>query len=213
MDSKPVISLGEIGVLGASSFVGKQLFEFATGYGASLIPFSRTPADRGNAYVWRGISASEFSGSQAIPSWISLCPVTALPDLLPMLELAGVRKLVAVSSTSLVTKKKIEQPSRAPLGGLARGGRTSRARLGCQSGSGSGFAAHDAHLRWIPRREHRRDDTVCPSLADVANFKTCYRNASTLACARPRDGMFESSCPSAFAQVLQPFRWRDSSLP
>ena len=110
MDSKRVISLGEIGVLGASSFVGKQLFESATGYGASLIPFSRTPADRGNAYVWRGISTSELSDSQAIPSWISLCPVTALPDLLPMLELAGVRKLVAVSSTSLVTKKKSNNP-------------------------------------------------------------------------------------------------------
>jgi nucleoside-diphosphate-sugar epimerase len=110
MDSKPVMSLGEIGVLGASSFVGMQLFEFAAVYEAHLIPFSRTPASRGGAYVWRGISASEFSRSEAIHQWISLCPVTALADLLPMLELAGVRKLVAVSSTSLITKKKSANP-------------------------------------------------------------------------------------------------------
>jgi hypothetical protein len=105
MDSKPVLSLGEVGVLGASSFVGIQLFKFAAGYGARLIPSSRTPTGRVGAEAWRGISASEFSRSEASHQWISLCPVTALADLLPILELAGVRKLVAVSSTSLITKK------------------------------------------------------------------------------------------------------------
>jgi nucleoside-diphosphate-sugar epimerase len=115
MDSKPVLSLGEVGVLGASSFVGIKLFEFAAGYGARLIPFSRTPTGRVGAEVWRGISASEFSRSEAIPQWISLCPVTALADLLPMLELAGVRKLVAVSSTSLITKKKSINPDERRL--------------------------------------------------------------------------------------------------
>jgi nucleoside-diphosphate-sugar epimerase len=67
------------------------------------------------AEAWRGISASEFSRSEAIPQWISLCPVTALADLLPMLELAGVRKLVAVSSTSLITKKKSINPGERRL--------------------------------------------------------------------------------------------------
>jgi nucleoside-diphosphate-sugar epimerase len=110
-----VLSLGKVGVLGASSFVGIQLFEFAAGYGARLIPFSRTPTGRVGAEGWRGISASEFSRSEAISQWISLCPVTALADLLPMLELARVRKVVAVSSTSLITKKKSTNPGERHL--------------------------------------------------------------------------------------------------
>jgi nucleoside-diphosphate-sugar epimerase len=92
-----------IGVLGASSFVGERVFELASTEGLRVIPLSRTPLKHGPE--WRGISAGELFRSPGIERWISLCPVNALAGLLPMLELAGVRRLVAVSSTSVVTKK------------------------------------------------------------------------------------------------------------
>lgn len=92
-----------VGVLGASSFVGERVFELAAGEGTRLVPFSRTPLARGPE--WRGISAGEMFRAPAIGHWISLCPVHAVAGLLPMLELAGIRRLVAVSSTSVVTKK------------------------------------------------------------------------------------------------------------
>lgn len=94
---------GPVGVLGASSFAGKWLLESASRAGVRVIPFSRSPERHGAD--WRAVSAGEMFRSPGIGSWISLCPVNALAGLLPMLELAGVRRLVAVSSTSVVTKK------------------------------------------------------------------------------------------------------------
>ena len=118
MDFKNLNAAGSIGVLGASSFVGNRLLEFGAVHGLNLIPFSRTPTARGPEVDWRGLSARDFFRSGSISHWISLCPVMALAGLLPMLELAGARKLVAVSSTSLVTKKKSSDPRERRLADL-----------------------------------------------------------------------------------------------
>lgn len=94
-----------VGVLGASSFVGRELLRLLDQKGIAALAHSRTPSRFGTPSVpFRGISAANFLASAPIHSWISLCPIHALAGLLPLLELAGVRHLVAVSSTSKFTK-------------------------------------------------------------------------------------------------------------
>ncbi len=94
-----------VGVLGASSFVGRELLRLLDQKGIAALAHSRTPSRFGTPSVpFRGISAANFLASAPIHSWVSLCPIHALAGLLPLLELAGVRHLVAVSSTSKFTK-------------------------------------------------------------------------------------------------------------
>jgi GT2 family glycosyltransferase/nucleoside-diphosphate-sugar epimerase len=94
-----------VGVLGASSFVGRELLRLLDQKGIAALAHSRTPSRFGTPSVpFRGISAANFLASAPMHSWISLCPIHALVGLLPLLELAGVRHLVAVSSTSKFTK-------------------------------------------------------------------------------------------------------------
>jgi nucleoside-diphosphate-sugar epimerase len=94
-----------VGVLGASSFVGRELLRLLDQKGIAALVHSRTPSRFGTPSVpFRGISAANFLAIASIHSWVSLCPIHALASLLPLLELAGVRHLVAVSSTSKFTK-------------------------------------------------------------------------------------------------------------
>ena len=100
LGDKPVV-----GVLGASSFVGRELLRLLDQKGISALAHSRTPSRFSIPSVpFRGISAAQFLASAPIHAWFSLCPIHALVVLLPLLELAGVRHLVAVSSTSKFTK-------------------------------------------------------------------------------------------------------------
>jgi GT2 family glycosyltransferase/nucleoside-diphosphate-sugar epimerase len=94
-----------VGVLGASSFVGRELLRLLDQKGMPTLACSRTPSRFCTPSVpFRGISAAQFLASAPIHAWVSLCPIHALAGLLPLLELAGVRHLVAVSSTSKFTK-------------------------------------------------------------------------------------------------------------
>ena len=94
-----------VGVLGASSFVGRELLRLLDKKGISALAHSRSPSRFSTPSVpFRGISVAQFLASAPIRSWVSLCPIHALAGLLPLLELAGVRHLVAVSSTSKFTK-------------------------------------------------------------------------------------------------------------
>ena len=94
-----------VGVIGASSFLGGCLLESATRSGWNPIPFSRNPNAKSAKIDWQPFSASGVYHVGKLPDWIALCPIMGLPKALPLLELAGVERLVAVSSTSLFTKK------------------------------------------------------------------------------------------------------------
>jgi GT2 family glycosyltransferase/nucleoside-diphosphate-sugar epimerase len=104
-----------IGLLGASSFVGRELLPLARAEGLDIAPFSRDPARHKNSGHWHSLSAGGIFHAGAIARWIALCPITALADALPLLELAGVRRLVAVSSTSRFTKLDSPDPSERQL--------------------------------------------------------------------------------------------------
>ncbi len=90
-----------VGVLGAASLVGRPLLSLLAATGRRVLPCSRAPAPAG----WCRPGAALPDGSGAISSWIALCPLWCLPEHLDWLAATGLRTLVALSSTSVVTKR------------------------------------------------------------------------------------------------------------
>lgn len=100
-----------VGVFGATSLVGQCLLPLLKNNGWSIRSFSRRkvicadqdvewiriPEDPGNLHGPRG-------EKDKIASWIFIAPVWVLPDYFSMLEKHGLRRIVAVSSTSIFTK-------------------------------------------------------------------------------------------------------------
>ena len=98
-------SVSSIGVLGASSFVGRSLLPLLIGRHCRVTAFSRRERQADNpALVWEKMDSSTRGESGAIPAWVSICPLPVLADLLPWLAARGAKRLVAVSSTSRLTK-------------------------------------------------------------------------------------------------------------
>ncbi|MBC7618893.1 MAG: SDR family oxidoreductase, partial [Candidatus Saccharibacteria bacterium] len=98
-----------VGVIGATSMVGHYALTELVNTHNSVIAYSRSVKDPYNDS--QGVSWFGFSGNAApdrtqpkIESWLCFCPITALPDHFEMLERAGARKVVALSSTSRFTK-------------------------------------------------------------------------------------------------------------
>lgn len=134
---------GCLGLLGATSFVGRAILGCWRGQDSSpparsIVAFTRSqnaPPDaaRGPGIVWRSLSRAVVDDGATIPSWVTVCPVWAVPDVFPRLEAAGARRLVLVSSTSRFTKQHAPTP---PDRALA-------ARIA---------AAEDTVLDWADRR-------------------------------------------------------------
>ncbi len=80
-----------VGVLGATSFVGRAVLPRLERDGWRGLPFSRSG----------GPAAAD---EEPIPFWIALCPIWAVPEHFARLEAHGATRLVALSSTSRFTK-------------------------------------------------------------------------------------------------------------
>ena len=80
-----------VGVLGATSFVGRALVPRLEQDGWRVVPFSRT-------------GSPAVASDAPIPFWVALCPIWAVPEHFGRLEAHGARRLVALSSTSRFTK-------------------------------------------------------------------------------------------------------------
>jgi nucleoside-diphosphate-sugar epimerase len=110
-----------VGVVGATSFVGRRLLPLATAAGWSVCAFSRKPsavagakesavlaepldAGRSATVEWAVLDGGEETLSGIVPCWVSLCPLWTLTERLGWLERHGVKRLVALSSTSRFTK-------------------------------------------------------------------------------------------------------------
>jgi len=98
-----------VGVLGATSFVGKSLLPLLSSAGCRVNAFSRQPVQHGDANInWFQLPdsapASLADEAQAISSWVSVAPIWVLPDYLPWLNNMGARRVVTLSSTSRFTK-------------------------------------------------------------------------------------------------------------
>ena len=103
-----------VGVLGATSLVGRPLLDalvaaswriVACSRGAPAVAVAPTP---GISWLQPGDPTALDSG--AIRRWITLCPLWVVPDHFAWLESLGIRSLVALSSTSLITKRASSDP-------------------------------------------------------------------------------------------------------
>jgi len=103
-----------VGVLGATSMVGRLLLPrlVLTGYG--VVAYSRQEhSSTDGAVEWRQLSSltdglprqATFSeGKGDLPFWICAAPIWVLPEYFSLMEALGIRRLVALSSTSRFTK-------------------------------------------------------------------------------------------------------------
>lgn len=120
------------GVLGATSFVGQSVLArfqasqhqisqrqasaldesaatTATSV-AAVFAFSRQSAPTAATIAstgihWQHLPVSPSAWHASIPHWIAVCPLWAVPEHFALLESAGAKRLVALSSTSRFTKR------------------------------------------------------------------------------------------------------------
>lgn len=104
-----------VGVIGATSLVGAPLLDALVGAGWHVTAFSRAARVGQTAGVrWVQLgqrSSADAIAQESIGHWISLAPIWALPDHLPLLEACAARRVVALSSTSVVTKSGSADPA------------------------------------------------------------------------------------------------------
>lgn len=103
------LHMNDVGVLGATSFVGESLLPLLSSAGCRVSAFSRQPVAQGDANInWIRLSTSApaplTDGSMEISSWVCVAPVWVLPDYLPWMKSMGARRVVVLSSTSRFTK-------------------------------------------------------------------------------------------------------------
>ena len=98
----------EVGVLGATSFVGVCLLKLLARDSFKITAFSRKLYDESfYGEYWEQLPLSLLNGSDRnniIPMWICVAPIWFLPEYFPLLEKKGVRRIVVLSSTSIFTK-------------------------------------------------------------------------------------------------------------
>ncbi len=95
-----------IGVLGATSLVGPPLLARLVQSGRSVLACSRRPSTQPSAdgIAWC-TSGESLPVAVPPPHWIALCPPWATVDALEWLTASGATRLIALSSTSIVTKQ------------------------------------------------------------------------------------------------------------
>lgn len=112
-------------VLGATSLIGRFLTPRLTQSGRPFVGVSRRSGD------WMQADLTSPEGRARLPraeTVLSLSPIWLLPDVIADLKASGMRRLVAFSSTSVLTKAASSDPSeRAVVEALARGEEAVRA--------------------------------------------------------------------------------------
>ena len=97
-----------IGVLGASSLMGRLAVAVLQHGGADVIAFSRTyrEPDANGALMWQSLEvpAAKCEPRQQIAQWLCFAPVWTLPEHFQLLEYYAAKRIVAISSTSRFTK-------------------------------------------------------------------------------------------------------------
>jgi nucleoside-diphosphate-sugar epimerase len=105
----------EVGVIGASSFVGACVLSRLKQSASPIVAFSRNPpANMEDGVNWQQLPSTPVP-QQTVPTgsierWICVAPIWVLPEHFAMLEMHGVRHIVALSSTSRLTKKDSSDP-------------------------------------------------------------------------------------------------------
>lgn len=111
-----------VGVVGATSLVGRSLLDRLGAAGVPVVAYTRgaLPADAAGVR-WRSIG-EPATDAPTIGEWVVLAPIWTVEPLLERLHAQGARRVVALSSTSRFTKSASPEPSeRAIAEALARG--------------------------------------------------------------------------------------------
>ncbi len=98
-----------VGVLGATSLVGACLQQLLPENGWHVMAFSRQPIVRNTAHItWRQLAQPSAPDriSEKIGLWICAAPIWVLPEHFKLLSSYGIKRIVTLSSTSCITKKK-----------------------------------------------------------------------------------------------------------
>lgn len=99
-----------VGVIGATSPVGRVLIPLLVQQGWHVRAFSRNPpAEASSNPKWIRLGGSQ-EGVTPITHWISLIPMWTLPPLFPLIVRSSIRRVVALSSTSRFTKEMASDP-------------------------------------------------------------------------------------------------------
>lgn len=100
-----------VGVLGASSLVGRCVLPLLSAAGWQVVAYTRQTQQRDECDVsWlvlpTGASGRPVSQNDAVvmPYWICVAPIWVLPDYFPLIKASGAQRVVALSSTSRFTK-------------------------------------------------------------------------------------------------------------
>ncbi len=99
---------GAVGVLGARGLVGRFLIPRLREQGHPVLACSRmaeVPTGHDQEAVWCRVGGPLPRGWEQVPVWIATCPIWGTVDLLEWLAAAGAKRLVAISSTSMITKQ------------------------------------------------------------------------------------------------------------
>lgn len=98
-----------VGVLGARSLVGDFLLPLLAQKGWRVAAFSRRQhAEPEPGIEWRRLGPlmdAESNAPEIIRAWVSVAPIWVLSEYFGLLEACGARTVVALSSTSIVTKQ------------------------------------------------------------------------------------------------------------
>lgn len=100
-----------VGVIGATSLVGQVLLSKFVSQGYKVKAFTRSDSVKevGDEVEWRQLITSESDLSShpidaGIAQWVCVAPLWCLPSHFSLLKAYGVRRIVALSSTSMITK-------------------------------------------------------------------------------------------------------------
>jgi len=101
-----------VGVLGASSLVGRCALPLLRAAGRQVVAFSRQSVASRDGVEWRVLYPSPPAphlpnsprGERGVGDWLCVAPIWVLPDYFPLIEASGARRVVALSSTSRFTK-------------------------------------------------------------------------------------------------------------
>lgn len=97
-----------VGVLGATSLVGRSLLPLLVRRRHRVLAVSRSaatpPGARDERIHWCRPGAPQPGGDAIVGDWVALCPLWVVPEQAAWLERLACRRLVALSSTSVETK-------------------------------------------------------------------------------------------------------------
>jgi nucleoside-diphosphate-sugar epimerase len=105
----------KVGLLGATSLVGEFIRAELVGEGRHVIAYSRRQHVDGETGVeWR-LLLDTAAVVEPIGDWVCAAPIWVLPQYLDMLDKAGARRVVAISSSSVLAKQSSSEISEQAL--------------------------------------------------------------------------------------------------